>query len=169
MKRNARVAFVSVVTLLGLLGWGSGTAAAGSAYPPTREPVSLATPGVVQCEGFQDRFVDFLTGTQTIFYDRNGEPVALVVHAEHTSNDVNSVTGRTVHEHGHLTLSIDLVTGTVTITGNQEIVNLPRQGVVLQDTGRVITDAEDALLFFGGGRKHSEFLQGEQIFCGILA
>src|SRR4051794_3046381 len=136
---------------------------------PTANPLRLETPGVVQCDGFQDNFVDFLSGTQTTFYDRNGEPVQLVIHAEHTSNDVNSVTGFTVHEHGHLTLSIDLITGTMTITGNQEIVNLPHQGVVLQDTGRVIVDAEGALLFFAGGRKHSQLFQGEEIFCDILA
>ena len=47
--------------------------------------------------------------------------------------------------------------------------NLPHEGVVLQDTGRVIFDAEGALLFFAGGRKHSELPQGEEIFCDILA
>jgi hypothetical protein len=57
----------------------------------------------------------------------------------------------------------------VTVTGNQEIVNLPHEGVVLQDTGRVIFDADGALLFFAGGRKHSQLLQGEEIFCDILA
>jgi hypothetical protein len=169
MKRILRVALASAATLFALLCWVSGTAEAESARPPTHEPFSLVEPGVVQCDGFQDNFVDFFTGTQTTFYDQNGEPVQLVIHAEHTSNDVNSVSGFTVHEHGHLTVTIDLITGTVTVTGNQEIVNLPHEGVVLQDTGRVVFDAEGALLFFAGGRKHSQLLQGEEIFCGILA
>jgi hypothetical protein len=167
MKRNARVALASAATLLGLLA--CGTAAAHATRSPTREPLRLETPGVVECDGFQDNFVDFLSGTQTTFYGQDGEPVQLVIHAEHTSNDVNSATGFTVHEHGHLTLRIDLITGTVTITGNQEIVNLPHQGVLLQDTGRVIFGAEGALLFFAGGRRHSELFQGEEIFCDILA
>jgi hypothetical protein len=124
---------------------------------------------VVECDGFQDNFVDFYTGTQSTFYDENGEPVRLVIHAEHTSNDVNSVTGFTVHEHGHLTVTIDLITGTTTVTGNQEIINLPHEGVVLQDTGRAVFDADGALVFFAGGRKHSQLLEGDQIFCDILA
>jgi hypothetical protein len=169
MKRILHVALACAATLFALLCWVSGTAEAESARPPTHEPFSLVEPGVVQCDGFQDNFVDFFTGTQTTFYDQNGEPVRLVIHAKHTSNDVNSVSGFTVHEHGHLTVTIDLITGTVTVTGNQEIVNLPHEGVVLQDTGRVIFDAEGALLFFAGGRKHSQLLQGEEIFCGILA
>ena len=169
MKRIAHAALVSVATMFALLWWVGGTAAAESVRPPTREPVSAVTPGVIQCDGFQDNFVDFFTGTQTTFYSQTGEPVRLVIHAEHTSNDVNSVTGFTVHEHGHLTVTIDLITGTTTVTGNQEIVNLPHKGVVLQDTGRVIFDADGALLFFAGGRKHSQLLQGEEIFCDILA
>ena len=149
--------------------WVGGAAAAESVRPPTHEAVSVVAPGVVQCDGFQDNVVDFFAGTQTTFYDQNGEPVRLVIHAEHTSNDVNSVTGFTVHEHGHLTITVDLITGITTVTGNQEIVNLPHEGVVLQDTGRVIFDADGALLFFAGGRKHSELFQGEEIFCDILA
>jgi hypothetical protein len=168
MKRIVRVSLAFAATLFALL-WLSGTAWAVSARPPTHEPVSFVAPGVVQCDGFQDNFLDFFTGTQTTFYDANGEPVRIVIHADHTSNDVNSVTGFTVHEHGHLTVTMDLITGTVTVTGNQEIVNLPHEGVVLQDTGRVIFDAEGALVFFAGGRKQSETLQGEEIFCGILA
>jgi hypothetical protein len=158
-----------VCVLFAFLCWVSSTAEAESARPPTREPVNFVGTGVVQCDGFQDNFVDFFVGSQTTFYDQNGEPVRLVIHAEHTSNDVNSVTGFTVHEHGHLTLTIDLITGTTTITGNQEIVNLPHKGIVLQDAGRVVFDAEGALVFFAGGRKQSETLQGEEIFCGILA
>jgi hypothetical protein len=55
------------------------------------------------------------------------------------------------------------------VTGNQEIVNLPHEGLVPQDTGSAIFDAAGALLFFAGGRKHSELPQGEEIFCDILA
>jgi hypothetical protein len=169
MKRVARVALASAATLFGLLCSASATATATSARPPTHEPFTLVAPGVVECDGFQDNFVDFFAGTQTTFYDTNGEPVRLAIHAEHTSNDVNSVTGFTVHEHGHLTVTIDLITGATTVTGNQEIINLPHEGVVLQDTGRAVFDAEGALLFFAGGRKHSQLLEGEQIFCDILA
>jgi hypothetical protein len=36
----------------------------------------------------------------------------------------------------------DLITGSTTVTGGQEIVNLPHSGVVVQDTGRLVVDPE---------------------------
>jgi hypothetical protein len=169
MRHTARLALALTATLISLLLSATAGATAARATPPTREPINEADPGVIDCGSFQDNFVDFFTGTATTFYDANGEAVKLVLNAEHTSNDVNSVTGFTVHEHGHLTVTIDLITGTVTVTGNQEIVNLPHEGVVLQDTGRLVFDPDGNLVFFAGGRKQSENLQGEEIFCGILA
>jgi hypothetical protein len=81
MKRIVRVALASAATLFALLCWVCGTAEADSARPPTHEPVSLVEPVVVQCDGFQDNFVDYFAGTQTTFYNQNGEPVRLVIHA----------------------------------------------------------------------------------------
>jgi hypothetical protein len=95
MKRFAHRALASAATLVALLCWTSATASAESARPPTHEPFSLVESGVIECDGFQDNCVDFYTGEETTFYDENGEPARLVIHAEHTSNDVNSVSGFT--------------------------------------------------------------------------
>jgi hypothetical protein len=147
-------------------------AAAGQALatPPTHETLPpLELPGVVDCGSFQDNFVDFFSGVQTTSYDGNGDPVRIVQHIEHHSNDVNSETGLTIHEHGHFTVTADLIAETVTITGNQEVANRPAMGVVVQDVGRVVFDFDDNLLFFAGGRKHSGLFAGDQLYCDALA
>jgi hypothetical protein len=150
----------------------AGLAGAASALgtPPTHEALlPFEAPGVIDCGSFTDNFVDVFSGTQTTYYDRNGEPVRLVQHIEHHSNDVNSVTGLTIHEHGHFTAVIDLIAETVTITGSQEVANRPGTGVVVQDVGRVVFDFDNNLLFFAGGRHHSELFGGDQVLCDALA
>ena len=47
--------------------------------------------------------------------------------------------------------------------------NRPGTGVVVQDVGRVVFDADGNLVFFAGGRKHSEVLLGDQVLCDALA
>jgi hypothetical protein len=141
-----------------------------SASPPVREAlVPEANPGVIDCGTFEDNFVDFFSGTVTTFFDADGNPVRLVFHIEHHSNDVNSVTGLAIQEHGHFTASVDLATGTLTITGNSEVANRPGVGVVVQDVGRAVFDAENNLVFFAGGTKHSEVFGGDQVLCDALA
>ena len=44
-------------------------------------------------------------------------------HVHHVSNDVNSVTGLTLHEHNHFTVLLDFVNGTVTLNGAINIMN----------------------------------------------
>jgi hypothetical protein len=145
-------------------------AGAAAASPPAHEAlVPEADPGVIDCGTFEDNFVDFFSGTVTTFFDADGNPVRLVFHVEHHSNDVNSVTGLAIQEHGHFTASVDLVTGTLTITGNSEVANRPGVGVVVQDVGRAVFDAENNLVFFAGGTKHSELFGGDQVLCDALA
>ena len=47
--------------------------------------------------------------------------------------------------------------------------NRPGTGVVVQDVGRVVFDADFNIVFFAGGRKHSEVLLGDQVLCDALA
>jgi hypothetical protein len=143
--------------------------AGASARTPERFAVSLTNPGTVDCGTFQDHFTDFFDGTGTTYFDSTGNPIRIVLHVEHHSNDTNSVTGLTLHEHGHFTDTIDLLAGTDTITGNQEIINRPGTGVVVQDVGKIVYDADGNIVFFAGGRKHSQALLGDQVICKALA
>jgi hypothetical protein len=99
----------------------------------------------------------------------NGEAVQLVSHLSHQSNDVNSVTGLTIHEHGHFTITLDLITGMATVTGNSEVANRPGLGVVVQDVGRAVFDSDGNLVFFAGARNHSELFGGDQVLCDALS
>jgi hypothetical protein len=83
--------------------------------------------------------------------------------------DVNSVTGLTIHEHRHSTFTEDLIAGTVTITGSQEVANRPGFGVVVQDVGGWVFDSEGNLIFFAGGHNHSELFGGDQVLCAALS
>jgi hypothetical protein len=103
-----------------------------------------------------------------VYFDAAGSPIREVLNVEHFSNDSNSVTGLLLHEHGHL-VTIDLVSGTQTVTGNSEIINRPGTGVVIQDVGRAVFDQYGNLVFFAGGSNHSQLLGGEQVFCEALA
>ena len=166
MRGFRRVALVLGVGLVGAL------AAAGQAVatPPTHETLPPQEfRDFIDCGSFQDNFVDFFNVVETTFYDSDGDRVRIVDHVEHHSNDVNSETGLTIHEHGHFTATADLIAGTVTITGNQEVANRRGVGVVVQDVGRVVFDSDGNLLFFAGGRNHSELFGGEQVLCDALA
>jgi hypothetical protein len=156
-------ALLALVSLAALLG-----PSTASGRAPVRFPVSSTTPGTIDCGTFQDQFTDFLTGRGTVYFSSAGDPIRIVIHWEHHSNDTNSVTGFTIHEHGHYTETIDLISGTDTLTGNQEIANRRGTGVVVQDVGRVVYDASGNLVFFAGGRHHSEVLLGDQVLCDAL-
>jgi hypothetical protein len=163
-RATAMVGGLALASALGLFG-----PAAASATAPERTAFFFSNPGVTDCGTFEDQFTDFFDAKAVTYFDSAGNPIRFVIHWEHHSNDTNSVTGLTLHEHGHFTERIDLLSGTDTITGNEEIMNRPGTGVVVQDVGKVVYDADGNLIFFAGGRKHSEVLLGDQVLCEALA
>ena len=144
------------------------TVAAGG-LTKVRSQYPLVFPGSVDCGTFQDNYLDMYDVREIDVYDASGTLLRIEYHAEHTSIDRNSVTGFTLEEHGHFFEVDDYVTGTITITGNSEVANRKGEGVVIQDTGRVIYDANFDVAFFAGGRKHSQILLGEGIWCDALS
>jgi hypothetical protein len=160
------VAVVGVVVIASVLGmFGASTA---SALPPQMSTFSFSEEGVIDCGTFGDQFTDFLSGSRTRFFDSEGNLTRVVFQIEHHSNDSNSVTGLTLHEHGHYTLTVDLLAGTVSQTGNDAIMTRTGAGVVVQNVGRLVFDLDDNLLFFAGARQHNEFLEGDQLLCEAL-
>jgi hypothetical protein len=175
MNRRIRIAIAGVAAtlLLAIPSAASALAPApGGALPglgPLPESFSLSFSGSAKCDGFKDQFTDFFDGRAATYFDSAGNPIRYVIHAEHHSDDTNSVTGLTLHEHGTFTETVDLLTGTDTITGTQEIMNRPGTGIVVQDVGKVVFDSHGDLVFFAGGRKHSELFLGDQVLCDALA
>ena len=91
---------------------------------------------------FNDDFVDFFTGRGQVWLDAAGEPIRAIEHVVHRSNDVNSVTGFTLHEHNHYVAIIDFVRGTVTLNGAINIMQRPGAGSVILNAGHKILDLE---------------------------
>jgi hypothetical protein len=168
-ERHRRLVWRSMIVVLALSACTMLAASPASATPPTTTTFSFTNPGVIDCGTFVDNFVDFFDVRETDFFDAAGNPIRIVYNVEHHSNDVNSVTGLTLHEHGHYTITVDLVSGTETDTGHFEIANRPGFGAVVTDVGRVVFDANGNLLFFAGALRASQLFQGEQIFCIALA
>jgi hypothetical protein len=168
-ERCRRFGWRSVVAVLALGAVAMVAASSASATPPTTTTFSFSNSGVIDCGTFVDNFVDFFDVRETDFFDSAGNPTRIVSHIEHHSNDVNSVTGLTLHEHGHFTDTVDFVAGTETVTGNVEVANRAGRGVVVQDVGRFVFDANGNLIFFAGGLRASEFFLGEQLLCTALA
>jgi hypothetical protein len=63
-------------------------------------------------------------------------------HIVHRSNDVNSVTGFTLHEHNHFVALYDFVRGTVTLNGAINIMQRPGAGSVILNAGHKVFDLE---------------------------
>src|SRR4051794_22210251 len=91
---------------------------------------------------FNDDFVDFFHDRGQIWLDAAGEPLRAIEHIEHHSNDVNSVTGFTLHEHNHFTVITDFRAGTVTLNGAINIMQRRGVGEVIHNSGHKILDLE---------------------------
>lgn len=133
-----------------------------------REPVSFTQSGTIDCGSFSDNFTDFYTGTQTTFYNAAGHPTRYIIHWKHTSNDVNSATNYTIHEHGSFTETIDLAANTDTLRGSSEIATKPGTGIVIADVGRVVFDASGNPIFLAARSKRSAFTGGDERYCSAL-
>jgi len=135
-----------------------------------RSQYPLEFEGVVDCGTFEDDFVDRYQVTEIDVFDASGTLLRIEYHAVHTSVDTNAETGLFLEEHGHFYEVDDFVKGTITITGNQEVANRKGRGVVIQDVGRIVLDMETFdVMFFAGGRKHSQVILGDVIWCDALS
>ena len=91
---------------------------------------------------FNDDFVDFFVVRGRVWFDDEGELIRDIGHIFHRSNDVNSVTGFTLHEHNHYVVVFDFVRGTVTLNGAINIMQRPGAGSVILNAGHKIFDLE---------------------------
>ncbi len=103
------------------------------AVEPTRETVTLTRDfGVVgSCDGFDVTAMFYVTRTVTTFYDRDGNAVRRIVHAEIPGTVTNAVTGKTLESKGVRNIFFDLTDGTVRDTGTNTHVVVPGYGTVM--------------------------------------
>lgn len=137
---------------------------------PARDHVDQFFSGVIDCGTFQDNYVDEEIGDLVWYYDADGQPLRFVVHVSQYSTDVNSVTGLTLHERNRHFYTFDFATGEVTLDGAIVRANLPGQGIVLQDIGRLRFGFEsDGALDFTFVAGHHDALIGGRTVCDALA
>src|SRR4051794_12382666 len=77
---------------------------------------------------FNDDFVDFFEGRGQVWLDAAGQPIRAIEHVVHRSNDVNSVTGLTLHEHNHFVAQIDFIGGGARPEGGGKNIHGPPPG-----------------------------------------
>ena len=137
---------------------------------PERDHVDQVFSGVIDCGSFQDTYVDHEIGDLVWFFDADGQPLRFVVHVSQYSTDVNSVTGLTLHERNRHMSTYDFATGEVTLDGAIERANLPGEGIVLHDVGRLrFGFAPDGTLDFTFVAGHHDALIGGQTVCDAVA
>jgi hypothetical protein len=118
------------------------------AAAPERFEVDFQFSDTIDCSAFNpawtfnDDFTDFFHDRGQVWSDANGNPVRAIEHIEHHSNDVNSVTGFTLHEHNHFTVITDFKAGTATINGAINIMQRRGVGEVIHTSGHKIVDQE---------------------------
>jgi hypothetical protein len=141
MRRTA-VAVIAAIAALAL------AAGPTQAAAPVRFTDQFVNSDTIDCSAFNpawtfnDDFTDFFDIRGQIWFDDNGNPIREIDHVHHVSNDVNSVTGFTLHEHNHFTVALDFVNGTVTLNGAINIMQRRGVGEVIQFTGHKIFDLE---------------------------
>jgi hypothetical protein len=114
---------------------------------------------------FNDDFEDFFTGRGQVWLGTAGEPIRAIEHVVHRSNDVNSVTGFTLHEHNHFVALYDFVHGTVTLNGAINIMQRPGAGSVILNAGHKILDLETGTPFVLKGPDRAD----DEDFCRAVA
>ena len=114
---------------------------------------------------FNDNFVDFFEGRGQVWLDDAGHPSRAIEHVVHRSNDVNSVTGFTLHEHNHFVVLLDFVQGTLTLNGAINIMQRPGAGSVILNAGHKVFDLETGTPFVLAGPDRAD----DEDFCRAVA
>jgi hypothetical protein len=114
---------------------------------------------------FNDDFVDFFEVRGQIWLDDAGQPIRAIEHIVHRSNDVNSVTGFTLHEHNHFTAQLDFIAGTVTLNGAINIMQRPGAGSVILNAGHKVLDLETGTPLVLAGPDRAD----DEDFCRAVA
>jgi hypothetical protein len=170
-KRPRRVAAtIGVALACGLVA----TAVATAETPPTNEKVVVIPYSfTVDCSPYGFNFSNIVQGEETdrfkTFYDADGNPVTVVDQGGFVETDTNSVTGKTLLFSQDWIETFDLLAGTRTVVGKAFLMTDPGHGVVIRDTGRVVFDAPEHVIFESG--PDHQVLHGDidQLACTALS
>jgi hypothetical protein len=140
-------------------------AAPASATPPTVETFhEEGTQPFVSCDGF-DIVVNFSVDiVERTFYDNTGEPIRIQIQVQGEGQLVNTVTRASNTGSGPIMVIVDLEAGTETTVGLVFHNNVPGEGIVALQAGRVTVDEDGNVLFSAGPQPGFEGVD----WCSIL-
>jgi hypothetical protein len=145
-----------------------------AATPPTNDKVVVIPYAfTVDCGPYGIAFSNVVQGVETdrfhTYYDADGSPVRVVDQGGFVETDTNSITGKTLPFRQDWVETFDLLAGTRTVVGKALLMTDPGHGVVIRDTGRVVFDAPEHVVFESG--PNHEVLHGDldQLACTALA
>jgi hypothetical protein len=147
-------------------------AVAGPSAADTREVFTFADPfdGGGQCDGFELYYEGHDHGTVTNFFNADGVPYRQIGHIHAIETDYNMTTGKSVVVRTNLTVrgelspEGDLVSWS--IMGEFNVGNLPKQGIVIHDTGVLVFDNGDLVAERG---IHDVFDNADETFCNAVS
>jgi hypothetical protein len=116
------------------------------------------------CEGFDIVLNYSVDVVERTFYDNAGAPTRIQAQARGYGQLVNTVTGATNTGASPSMQIVDLEAGTVTTVGLTFHNNLPGEGIVALEAGRITFDEEDNVLFSAGPKPGFEGID----WCSIL-
>jgi hypothetical protein len=169
-KKNAAL----VITLAWMIALLASAATASAGTPPMNDKlVVIPYAFTVDCSPYGFAFSNIVQGVETdrfhTYYDADGNPVRVVDQGGFVESDTNSVTGKTLPFRQDWVETFDLLAGTRNVVGKAFLMTDPGQGVVIRDTGRVLFDAPEHVIFESG--PNHEVLHGDldQLACTALA
>ena len=125
---------LGALVVAAVLATGSAAAAA-----PTTVDLSFhrSVAAFAACPGFAVHGEFDVSWRTTTFVDASGQPVRLIRHVDATGVLSDPITGRSLPDASHFTMTADLVTGERTFTGDLRVDTAPGIGVVFQVVGRI--------------------------------
>jgi hypothetical protein len=134
---------------------------AARAMGPDIVETQLKVVEVIGCSGYNVVAEWDVTRRVTTFYDSDGNPIRVHRHIQFEGTLTNSVTGKSLLDKGTFTLTSDLASGTLVVTGAQRHTIEHGRGIVIQGTGRQILVPGD--LVFEAGKWYTD-----EDFCPAL-
>lgn len=123
--------------------------------------VAAATPTTVEtafhrsvadfaaCPGYAVHGEFDVTWRTTTFFDTSGQAVRFIRHVDAAGVLSDPLTGISLPDESHFTLTVDLVTGERTYTGDLRVDTAPGVGVVFQVAGRVDFEPDGSVIEAG--------------------
>ncbi|MEO8436854.1 MAG: hypothetical protein ABI562_00240 [Chloroflexota bacterium] len=134
----------------------------------TRNIVDGPHVDVIDCGSFNATLSRTFTGTDIFFVDGQDQPLRDQFVGS-MAGTLTSSTGTVVKLRGHIHFVFDFVEGTYTFDGQVFMANRPGVGVVIQDTGKYVTDSsEPPIVVFEAG-PHNVTDIGAAVFCAALS